>query len=212
MKQWLEQFTGTVRETFGDRVRFVGIQGSRGRGEGTVQSDIDVVVLLDGFSYDDLKAYDQAISALPEREKICGFISGEMELKNWDRADLFQFYHDTHMLYGSLDWVKTLITDAEIRRAVHLGACNLYHGCVHNAIHEKRGEILDALYKSAAFTLRAKHYCETGEYVGCRSDLAACLSGDDAEILHLGTSDADFDTRSASLMAWAAKLIEQYAA
>ncbi|MEA4911699.1 MAG: nucleotidyltransferase domain-containing protein [Oscillospiraceae bacterium] len=211
MKEWLEQFVLAVRGAFGQRVRFIGIQGSRGRGEGTARSDIDAVVVLDALTYADLKTYDAAISALPEREKICGFISGEAELRNWDRADLFQFYHDTTPLAGSLAWMEPLITAADVRRAVHTGACNLYHGCAHNAVHEKSVELLDGLCKAATFVLRAKHYCETGEYVGRKDDLAACLCGEDLEILRLGASDADFDARSKRLLDWAAGLIRRYA-
>ena len=76
MKLWLEQFTAAVRQTFGARVEAIGIQGSHGRGEATDHSDIDVVVILDTLTYHDLKAYDAAISQMPRRSLICGFVSG----------------------------------------------------------------------------------------------------------------------------------------
>ena len=41
---WMNEFLGTLNEVFGDRVWFVGLQGSYGRGEATEASDIDVVV------------------------------------------------------------------------------------------------------------------------------------------------------------------------
>ena len=79
-------------------------------------------------------------------------------LARWDRSELFQFYHDTAILYGSLDFLRPLIAREDIQRAVLTGACTIYHGCVHNVLHEKDPEILRALLKAAVFTLQAKHY------------------------------------------------------
>ena len=114
---------------FGERIRFLGIQGSYGRGEATAESDIDVVLLLDGLQLEDLQTYDEAVSALPMREKLCGFVGGWEELIHWDKADLFQFIQDTRALRGSLDDLWREITKKDIQRAVHKGACDLYHGC-----------------------------------------------------------------------------------
>ena len=44
---WMQNFLQTLTETFGNRVCFVGLQGSYGRGEATETRDIDVVVILD---------------------------------------------------------------------------------------------------------------------------------------------------------------------
>ena len=40
---WLDGFLKALHDTFGNRVWFVGLQGSHGRGEATETSDIDVV-------------------------------------------------------------------------------------------------------------------------------------------------------------------------
>ena len=52
---WMKNFLQTLNETFGDRVWFVGLQGSYGRGEATETSDIDVVVILDELSTMDIQ-------------------------------------------------------------------------------------------------------------------------------------------------------------
>ena len=44
---WMETFLEALDRTFPARVRFVGLQGSYGRGEATEGSDIDAVVILD---------------------------------------------------------------------------------------------------------------------------------------------------------------------
>lgn len=69
-----------LNDTFGNRVWFVGLQGSYGRGEACDTSDIDVVVILDELSASDIGVYNAMLDTLPERELICGFLSGKNEL------------------------------------------------------------------------------------------------------------------------------------
>ena len=104
--KWIKDFLEAVKDCFGERLLCAGIQGSRARGEEKANSDIDVVVILDKLDFDDLKAYDDVVSALPEREKLCGFLSGCAELAAWEKSELFQFVFDTKVLYGSLDFVQ----------------------------------------------------------------------------------------------------------
>ena len=56
IKTWIKEFTYKVGQTFSNRIWFIGLQGSYGRGEATETSDIDVVVILDELRMDDLKA------------------------------------------------------------------------------------------------------------------------------------------------------------
>jgi len=67
IKSWMERFTELLKETFGERIYFVGLQGSYGRGEATESSDIDVVVILDELTVDDIKSYGDMIDTLPHR-------------------------------------------------------------------------------------------------------------------------------------------------
>ena len=91
IENWMKQYCGAVRAAFGDRVRYIGLQGSRGRGEAGPDSDIDVVCILDSCSLQDLETYRAAVKDLPDRDKLCGFVSGTAELAAWDRGELFQF-------------------------------------------------------------------------------------------------------------------------
>ncbi len=208
---WLKAFSEKVKVVFKERVIFLGIQGSVGRGEATKSSDIDVVVILDTLSYADLKAYDEAISELPSREKICGFVSGLSEITNWDRSDLFQFCHDTTALYGSLGFLEKSVTADDIRRAVHKGACDIYHMCVHNSVHEKSAEILKSLYKSAFFVLQAKSFLENGVYHRQKAELINALKGTDRDVLRtLTEGEFDLMRSSAILMEWSGGLICEF--
>ena len=92
---WIDVFLKSLQETFGDRVWFVGLQGSYGRGEATETSDIDMVVILDDLTAKDIAAYNRMLNTLLHRERVCGFLSGKEELLNWEPSDLFQFYYDT---------------------------------------------------------------------------------------------------------------------
>ena len=103
---------------FGNRIWFLGLQGSYGRGEATPESDLDVVLILDTVSASDLQAYSAMLDRLPERERVCGFISGKGELLAWEPSDLFQFCHDTSPLLGTLDEVLEKISRADVCRAV----------------------------------------------------------------------------------------------
>ena len=67
---------------------FIGLQGSYARGEATETSDIDVVFILDELRANDLKIYSDMLDALPNRELVCGFVSGKAELYGWESSDL----------------------------------------------------------------------------------------------------------------------------
>lgn len=217
INQWMEQYQYTVTRIFGERILFIGLQGSYGRGEAREDSDIDVVLILDTVSLADLDQYKRAIEALSDRPLICGFVSGKEELAGWHRADLFQFYHDTVPYYGSLDAIVPVLTDADARSAVLIGACDLYHMCSHNYLHSGAIDTLKALYKTAVFILQAKHYAETGTYVKGHSALKDVLSETDLMILQyaeqIKTTDGSHispDQYSALMLRWTHRLICDY--
>jgi predicted nucleotidyltransferase len=211
---WTANFLKTVDEAFGNRVWFVGLQGSYGRGEATDTSDIDVVVILDELSASDIQKYNAMLDALPHRELICGFLSGKGELLHWEPSDLFQFYYDTTPIKGSLDELLTVIDEAAIDRAIKIGACNIYHGCVHNMLHEKSEDILKGLYKSASFVVQAIVFKQTGKYIKRQSELRNVVSADERVIvdtfLTLKNGDAvEFGAMSDTLFSWSKKWISK---
>ena len=50
---YLEKLILRCKESFGDRLFYVGLQGSYLRGDATENSDIDVMIVLDGFSVEE---------------------------------------------------------------------------------------------------------------------------------------------------------------
>ena len=209
---WMKSYLQILNETFGNRVWFVGLQGSYGRGEATETSDIDVVAILDELSAADIQSYHAMLDTLPHRELICGFLSGKEELMNWEPSDLFQFCHDTTPIKGSLDEVMAVIDESAVDRAIKIGVCNVYHGCVHNMLHEKSEDILRGLYKSASFVVQAIAFKETGNYISHQNDLLQVVSSDERAIVETfltlkNGGTVDFNLMSETLFAWSKKLI-----
>lgn len=181
MKQWCKAFERAVLELFPGRVAFLGIQGSHRRGEATEQSDIDMVVILDELGAEDLQAYRKMIEGMPERGKMCGFVSGKSELAHWPRADLFQFYYDTQPILGDLRELFPEPGREQAREALKTGAANLYHAACHCYLFEEgKAQTLAMLYKGAFFLLQADAFCRDQVYYDSKQTLAQALSGEEA--------------------------------
>ena len=211
---WMQNFLQTLNKTFTNRVWFVGLQGSYSRGEATDTSDIDVVVILDELSAIDIQTYHEMLDTLPHRERICGFLSGKREILSWEPSDLFQFCNDTTPYKGSLDDVVAVIDESAVTRAIKIGVCNIYHGCVHNMLYEKSEDILRGLYKSASFVVQAIAFQQTGNYVRCQKDLLQVVSADERTLVETfmklkNGGTVDFNWMSETLFIWAKKWISQ---
>lgn len=207
INNWLDEFLQKLNETFKSRVWFVGLQGSYGRGEATETSDIDVVVILNELTVSDIQTYNDMLDTLPHRELICGFVSGKDEIMNWEPADLFQFYHDTTPIKGSLDELLPKIDSVAVDRAIKIGACNIYHGCVHNMLHTKNEDILKGLYKAASFVVQAIVFKQTGNYIKHQNQLLQASSQEERTVLetflrYKNGEAVDFVTASAILFEW----------
>ena len=209
---WMQDFLRALENTFANRVWFVGLQGSSGRGEAAEDSDIDVVVILDELTAADIHTYNEMLGTLSYRELICGFLSGKEELLAWEPSDLFQFYHDTTPVKGCLDALLPLLNTEAVERAIKIGACNVYHGCVHNMLHEKSEDVLTSLYKTASFVVQAIVYRQTGRYFRHRMELLDAASPQEREILQTfmvlkNGGAVEFDAMSERLFLWAQKMI-----
>ena len=212
---WLNQFNIKITDVFKNRVEFIGIQGSYARGEANENSDIDVVLILNKLTANDLKIYDETISQLPYRNLICGFVSGKEELQNWDPTDMFQFYFDTVPIQGNLDWLSSYINCGTAKTAARIGACNIYHSCVHNIVHEKDINILKSLYKSAVFTIQALYYYKNQTYIHKKDKLMPLVDPPERTILSDGAklitslhvTPEEFYRLSEQLFVWAGDLI-----
>ena len=211
---WLDVFLKAIEKTFANRVWFVGLQGSYGRDEATETSDIDIVVILDELSAMDIQTYHNMLDTMSHRELICGFLSGKKEIMNWEPSDLFQFCHDTTPIKGSLDEVMAVIDESAVDRAIKIGVCNIYHGCVHNMLHDKSEDVLKGLYKSASFVVQAIAFKQTGKYIRLQKDLLQVVSSNEQVIVETfmnlkNGGTVDFNLMSETLFAWSKKWISE---
>ena len=205
---FVDGFLKALDRAFANRVWFVGLQGSYARGEATDKSDIDIVVILDKLSPADITVYRTMLDGMPDRAYICGFLSGKDELLRWLPADLFQFYYDTKPIRGSLEELLPLLDKEAVDTAISIGACNIYHGVVHNMLHAQSKDILIGLYKAASFTVRACVFRRIGAYYAASTELMDIATPLEREILTvyraLKNEDVvDFDQASSLLFAWA---------
>ena len=106
------------------------------------------------------------------------------------------------------------LLDADaVDRAIKIGECNVYHGCVHNMLHEKSEDILRGLYKSASFTVQAIVFRQTGKYVSQLADLLEIASPDEGAVIETFISikngeEIKLDEMSGILFNWAKKHID----
>ena len=177
---WMEAFSHKLKETFGPRLLFLGIQGSYGRGEATEDSDIDVVCVLDKADLADLEAYRALVRQMPEGEKACGFLCGVEELKSWPPYDLCSVVRDTRPVWGSWDALLPPLSREDLAQGVAIGASGLYHAAVHTYLYgEKEGGPLSwgRPTKVPSLCCGTAMNCEPGSRYGLRESCCLCWRG-----------------------------------
>ena len=176
---WAEEAFERLKAEFGSRLRFVGLQGSRARGEAREGSDIDLVVLLDHVDADDLARYRAIVQSMPHADLACGVVGSEQALVAWPRHELVQFYHDTRALFGKLPDVGPFTKDDALG-AARIGASGIYHAACHAYVFDgdAADDVLKSLFKGAFFTLQALQFARTGVYPHSKAELADKLEGD----------------------------------
>ena len=189
LENWLQDFTKKLFDEFNTRIKFIGLQGSYKRGEAKFDSDIDIVIILDKLSFIDLIQYKKIINSMTYAEKVCGFISGEKEIYNWPKFDLFQLLNDTVSLHGNLQDFIPIIKRSDILDSIKINTANLYHRMCHAYLFENKN--IDALYqgyKSVFFILQAVYYAENSQYISTKAELVELLDGENRELLLVNTN------------------------
>lgn len=195
--EWLNLAIEKLQKSFKEKLLFVGLQGSYNRGEATPESDIDLVVILDKLSFEDLKEYRKIIDEMSNKELACGFISGKKELQNWSKCDLFQFFYDTKSLVGNLEDIIQPPSIEDIKKSIKTSSETLYHAAVHSFVHSTNYAVdLQSLYKMTFFILQAKYFVENNIYIKTKKELAECLNNADREILDVCINRKQIDSNN----------------
>lgn len=180
---WAGEFAQKLTNCFGERLLFLGYQGSYGRGEATPESDIDIVAILDRVELSDLVQYRKLVGEMPSGELACGFLCGREELAGWPKFDLLSLLLDTKPVLGDLNALAPKPDREDIRQALVVGASGLYHGACHSFLYGDRAADLPGLRKSAFFCLRTAYLYRTGEYVPSRKELLTKLDEPERALL-----------------------------
>ena len=209
IKVWMGELAENLTGRFGDRLLFLGLQGSYGRGEAGEDSDIDVVTVLDRVELADLDEYRAAVRGMPEGEKACGFLCGAAELKSWPKYDLCQLARDVRAYRGELGPLLPPLGREDLAQAAAIGASGIYHAAVHTYLYAPKDNwpgFLKEAHKGAFFALRALYELRTGESVRAKRDLLPRLSGDEREILaySLLHTQEEPEATFARLLRWSA--------
>ena len=207
---YMENLISRCKEAFGNRLVYVGQQGSHLRGEATDNSDIDVMIVLDGFSVEDMKTYRDILKEIGWYEKSCGFICGKNDLANWNPLEALQLRYTTKDLLGKLEKLLPPATRQDEVNYVKISLGNFYHEICHRFIHsgdEKSRAKLRASCKQLYFVIQNLHYLETGNFILKKSELKAAVSEQDREMLCIPElpDDYDFEKTYTAVITWCQK-------
>lgn len=202
--KYIEELTAELKEAFDGRLLYVGLQGSYLRGEANENSDIDIMAIIDDMTAEDLKTYKNALMAVGDYDKSCGFICGREELKSWNVLEICHLLHTTKDCFGCLSDFVPSYSKADVLNYIKMSVGNLYHELCHRYIHADRD--CNVLYfpqtcKGVFFILQNLHYLKSGEFILTKKELLESLSAaKDKEVLALSISlnssentDYDFD-------------------
>ena len=207
LDSYLNALILSCRAAFRERLLYVGLQGSWLRGEAHENSDIDVMVILDRFSVQDMDRYREILKRIGFYERSCGFICGRDELLRWNPLEVCQLRHTTKDLLGVLtDYLPPATREDEVNY-VKLSLGNLYHELCHRYIHRDRERNVAAFRgacKGVFFLMQNLHYLESGRFILTKKELKAAVSEEDRRVLELGelADGYDFDQAYSVLFAW----------
>ena len=207
LDKYLADLILNCRSAFGERLLYMGLQGSWLRGEARENSDIDVMVILDQFSVQDMDTYREILKGIGFYERSCGFICGKEEMNRWNPLEVCQLFHTTKDLLGVLtDYLPSAAREDEINY-VKLSLGNLYHELCHRYIHadrDKNAARFRGTCKSVFYLIQNLHYLESGHFILRKTELEKAVEEEDRIILELAAlpDSYDFDQAFSSLFTW----------
>ena len=213
---YLRELISKCRTHFGDRLLYVGLQGSYLRREAHESSDIDVMVILDRFSVQDMDQYREILKTIGFYERSCGFICGRDELLRWNPLEVCQLRHTTKDLFGVLtDYLPSATREDEVNY-VKQSLGNLYHELCHRYIHaerDKNAAKFRGACKGVFFLTQNLHYLESGRFILKKGELKEAVSAEDRRALELAELPDEFDFEHAfsALFEWCQKAFARVA-
>jgi len=210
-QQYIEDMISDLQTVFGERLCYVGLQGSYLRGEAHDGSDLDLMVVIDALTKDDLDRYRACLANRGDGIPSCGFLCGRAELAAWNPLEAAHVLHSTKDQYGTLASLLPPYTKDDHRRYVQLSLGNFYHALCHRYVHggkEGRGSSLGRHEKELFFLLQDLHFLRCDVFIPTREALYDALNPQDRAVWD-AVKDAgdhpdtfDFAQSFADILAW----------
>ncbi len=208
--EYIVELTDILKDDFGERLVYIGLQGSYLRNEQTENSDIDIMAVIDNMSVEDLKTYQKALVSIGNFDKSCGFICSKADLEHWNPLEICHLLNTTRDYYGELKNLVPAYTIEDERNYVKLSLNNLYHEICHRYVHADREYNISKLpitCKSVFFIMQHLYYLSSGNFISTKRELLECVQGEDKTVLELSISlqndsDYDFDRAFSVLFHW----------
>ncbi len=208
--EYINELIISLKNVLGERLMYIGLQGSYLRNEETENSDIDIMAVIDNLSVEDLKTYQKALVSAGNFDKSCGFICGKDDLEHWNPMEICHLLNTTKDYYGELKNLVPAYTIEDERNYVKLSLNNFYHEICHRYIHADREYNvlkLPITCKSVFFIMQHLYYLSSGNFIPKKRELLECVQDEDKTVLELSISlqnniDCDFDKAFSILFNW----------
>lgn len=208
--EYIDKLIVTLKDAFGEKLLYIGLQGSYLRNEATENSDIDIMAVIDNLSVEDLNTYRKALVSVGNFDKSCGFICGKSDLEHWNPLEICHLLHTTKDYYGELKNFVPEYTMEDERNYVKFSLNNFYHEVCHRYIHADREANISNLpitCKSVFFIMQHLYYLSSGKFISTKRELLECVQGENKAALELSISlkndtDYDFDRAFSVLFGW----------
>ena len=192
IKDYTKRLTDELKAEFGDRLLYIGLQGSYLRGEATPDSDIDIMLVLDEIHAADLSIYRRILEELGEYDRACGFVCGKEELLNWFLEEICHVIHTTSDIYGKLNEIVPDYNKNDIADYIKMCVGNLYHMLCHRRIHselEKNVNKVPLAKRDVFFILQNLYYLEENNFISKKSEVASAVKGIDLQVWECFSKD-----------------------
>lgn len=205
--KYLKDLLKECKGAYGKRLLYMGLQGSYMRGEANENSDIDIMLIIDGFTVSDMDAYKRILSQIGNFDRSCGFICGKDEISRWNPLEVLQLLHTTKDVYGTLsDNLPEASREDEINY-VKISLGNIYHELCHRYIHadrEKNTVKFRGTCKGLFFLIQNLYYLQSGDFVITKKELKESVCEEDRAVLEVTElSDGyDFDKAFSAVFNW----------
>lgn len=182
--QWLSGLLKRLRETFRERLVFVGHQGSWARGEPREDSDVDVVVIIDHLDSQDLAVFRSIIDEMPDAKSLAsGIFLSISDLKALRRFESISLFYGCRILHGTLDGIIKRPGLDDLREHIQvIGSANLFHARHYLLYPHDWSQVVHKLYypfKECFYALQSWILLCEGRFIATKGELFDHLSEPD---------------------------------